>query len=310
MKRYFISFIHEEIAIASFMRNYLNDLFQQEAQFFLSADSINAGEDWLKRVQTEISQAEGLLSILSNESFYRPWINIETGAFWIYQRKIFPLIYGGLDLSHLHRPLTDMQITYLEDPKSVSGLIRALSEHIGRPAPPPYDAKKFCDSFRELYESLIKVCKTLEQAVDEVRATHLAPQPLEILNIEEDSSLLRYRQIPLGAVEVSGYVADTAVLLIKSVPKLNQQYLIIELENTEGSKSLAFGQMVKVRVNKEARAPFLKQQQHPLDREYVRVKDGFYVYEVENITKDIGLNIELVFWKVALDRLRLRFYVI
>lgn len=67
--------------------------------------------------------------------------------------------------------------------------------------------------------------------------------------------------------------------------------------------------MVKVRVNDEVLLPTIKRQRHPLDGEYVRVKDGFYAYKIENPIPDADLNIELVFWKVALHKLRLRLYL-
>lgn len=69
----FISFIHEEQAVALAVQRFLSRYLQHTV--FLSADEwqVFAGEIWLDRIKDELNEARVVVLMLSQRSVDRPW---------------------------------------------------------------------------------------------------------------------------------------------------------------------------------------------------------------------------------------------
>jgi len=132
VRRVFISHIHEEkdvaLALQRLIDAQLGDALGGKVEVFLSSDRFQwrAGEDWLKRIKTELSQADVVIAVLSPESLGRHWVNLEAGAAWVLDRTIIPALHSGLSLKKLPRPYSDWDAVELE--KDPYHLLRSLGE--------------------------------------------------------------------------------------------------------------------------------------------------------------------------------------
>jgi hypothetical protein len=142
MAQVFISFIHEEQAVAVAVQRLLERRLGG-AEVFLSADEwqVRAGEIWLERVQAELQPATVVILMLSSQSVGRPWVNFEAGAAWLAGKVIIPVCYGGLSPGTLPKPYSGIQAVNLRDGGYY--LVRSVAYHLGRVAPPPADYEEF-----------------------------------------------------------------------------------------------------------------------------------------------------------------------
>jgi hypothetical protein len=106
-KRAFVSHVSEEVAVASRLKTALARDFLGLLDVFVSSDaeSIAAGEDWLRSIEKALEQSDLLLILCSPESIKRPWINFEAGAAWMRKIPLVPLCHGGLTPQDLPMPL-------------------------------------------------------------------------------------------------------------------------------------------------------------------------------------------------------------
>ena len=112
MAQVFISFVHEEQAVAVAVQHLLEKRLGSET-VFLSADEwqIHAGEIWLDRIRQELDEARVVILMLSTRSVARPWVNFEAGAAWLTGKIVIPVCYGGLSPGTLPKP-------YLRNPRN------------------------------------------------------------------------------------------------------------------------------------------------------------------------------------------------
>jgi hypothetical protein len=132
LRRVFISHIHEEkdvaLALDRLIEAQLGGAPGSKVEVFLSSDRFrwHAGEDWLKRIKAELSQADVVVVLLSPQSLARPWVNLEAGAAWVLDRTIIPALHSGLSLGELPRPYSDFDVAELE--KDPYHLLRSLGQ--------------------------------------------------------------------------------------------------------------------------------------------------------------------------------------
>lgn len=115
-KRVFLSHIHEEKEIAAALKDIIDTQFGKDVYCFLSDDryQTKAGENWLERIKTELTNADIVVVMLSEESLRRQWVHIEAGAAWILGRAVIPVYYSGLLISRIPRPYADYNALNLE----------------------------------------------------------------------------------------------------------------------------------------------------------------------------------------------------
>ncbi len=133
----FISFVHEEQAVATAVQGVLRACLGQQ-NIFLSSDEwqIFAGEQWLDRIRDELSHAKVVILVLSPRSVQRPWVNFEAGAAWLTGKVIIPACFGELTKGNLPKPYSNIQA--LDLPNDIYYLVRSVAHYLGFPiAPPP-----------------------------------------------------------------------------------------------------------------------------------------------------------------------------
>ena len=105
---------------------------------FLSVDpmTVFAGEEWMSRIFEELKSCTVLISMLSQRSIERPWINFEAGAVWMSDGKfVIPVCYDGLKVDQLSKPYSALQAVDLETFEGSYYLVDSIAKHVGLPIP-------------------------------------------------------------------------------------------------------------------------------------------------------------------------------
>ena len=136
----FIPHIHEEAEIALAIERFLMDMVKlQPRDIFVSSEpgGILPGEDWLAQVRLALESAKIVIPLLTRQSFTRPWVNFETGAAWLANKKIIPAwCEEQVDWRSLPKPYVDWQIVHL--PERADELRQAVETALGvQPSPTP-----------------------------------------------------------------------------------------------------------------------------------------------------------------------------
>jgi len=131
----FISYWTGEEGVANSLEKLLRHALPGTSIFMADSRRIRSGDSWLEIIKRELKEAKVVLSILSDESIKRPWINFEAGAAWI-DKVLIPLCFGNLDKGLLPAPYNQLQALQLRDPRDVHRLISDLYHHLQLPNPP------------------------------------------------------------------------------------------------------------------------------------------------------------------------------
>ena len=118
-----------------------------------------------------------------------------------------------------------------------------------------------------------------------------------------------------------GYISDAAAIKFDLQNRLEgKRYLIVKAENTAKSKSWAFEKLFKVVFSNQRDKTIVTRVLYPPacleslqnfhDKEYVYKDDSFYVYDIEGYAYEGTSQLEIVFWHIHLQELRISMYVI
>jgi len=169
MSDIFLSYIAEEQGIASSVRDFVQGFMTGKTVFMADRWTINAGENWLDTIKSELVQAKVVLSMMSPRSIKKPWIHFEAGAGWI-NKVIIPLCYGKrMSKERLPEPYSRFQAIELRHPSEQYDLIRSLYHHLGAgEAPrPEYLALRLVgkreSDHRRLHRDLTETVKQFEE---------------------------------------------------------------------------------------------------------------------------------------------------
>ncbi len=137
MARVFISFIHEEVAWAQCVQNFIAQMLGSDAEPFLSSDrfQVYAGEKWLDRIMAELEESKVVLLMLSGESVKRPWVNFEAGAAWTRNIITIPVCFRGVKKEDLPKPYSSLQAIDLDSEDDQEYLARSVAHHLDLPEP-------------------------------------------------------------------------------------------------------------------------------------------------------------------------------
>jgi hypothetical protein len=146
----FISHIREEAKLASALKTFLVAtiepplraeamMMRRRPHIFVSSEpgAIPPGEDWLAHLKQALTSAKVVIPLLTQRSLRRPWVNFETGAAWLANKKIIPAwceeqVFEG----HFPKPYADWQIVHL--PEGADDLRIAVERYLGaHPSQPP-----------------------------------------------------------------------------------------------------------------------------------------------------------------------------
>jgi|ERR1041385_3433955 hypothetical protein len=176
MSSVFISFVHEDVMVAKAVQRFLSDGLKQWArtqsgqkyEVFLYLQG-PAGQNWLDRIDQELTGASVVVLMMSNRSVGRPWLNREAGAAWFGEgnKLIIPVCYGELNKESLPYPFSSL--TAVELPKGKDYLLRAVKEHLGQlPSPdlyPPASTEEEPGRFRTFLTEGMAAFETIETAL-------------------------------------------------------------------------------------------------------------------------------------------------
>ena len=137
MASLFMSFIHDEVHEANFVRSFIHSALSSSVDSFMSSDEtiIYAGEDWMRRIFKELEETKVLISMLSPLSVKRPWINFEAGAAWMSKKVVIPVCIGGLTVGNLHKPYSSLQAVNVETFEGSHYLVSSLAHYLNLPQP-------------------------------------------------------------------------------------------------------------------------------------------------------------------------------
>ncbi|HXJ95631.1 MAG TPA: toll/interleukin-1 receptor domain-containing protein [Terriglobia bacterium] len=159
MAQVFISFIHEEGYVAEAVEKFIRGVFCNEVAAFLSSDTgtVYAGERWMDRIVDELREAKVVISLLSEESVKRPWVNFEAGAAWIKDSVLIPVCYGNMKKENLPKPYSSLQGVDITFPADQYYLVYSIARYLGMATPPePFEKgnERFAAPYAELKDSL------------------------------------------------------------------------------------------------------------------------------------------------------------
>jgi hypothetical protein len=128
MTRVFVSFVHEDQAIAKAVQGVITGFIGLDV--FLSTDQaqVFAGDNWLQKIQQSLREAEIVILMLSKRSVRRPWVNFEAGAAWLTNKPIIPCCYGNMLKDALPHPYSGIQALNLSD--EIEYLLESLCHHL------------------------------------------------------------------------------------------------------------------------------------------------------------------------------------
>jgi TIR domain len=134
----FITFIHEEETIAIVVQQFIRDVLGEDVTPFMSSDTstVYAGERWMDRITKELKDARVVVTMLSQESVKRPWVNFEAGAAWIRDSALIPVCFNGLTKDTLRKPYSSLQALDLTNADDQHYLVHSVAHYLDLPPPP------------------------------------------------------------------------------------------------------------------------------------------------------------------------------
>lgn len=126
----FVSHVHEDRAVAAWLRTRLEEHFLGMVRVFVSSDTegIGAGEKWFEVMDQRLNECRLLLILCTPESIYQPWVNFEAGAAWALRKRMVPVCHGGLTPDDLRMPFLTWQGLTLTLPEDLEKLYRAVAK--------------------------------------------------------------------------------------------------------------------------------------------------------------------------------------
>ncbi len=131
MSRVFISYVHEDEAVAREVQKLLSFELKLHTEVFMTGDptQLLAGMDWFRKIEAELHRCEVVVSMLSRRSVKRPWVNFEAGAAWIQGKPVIPVCYGNQTKGTLPKPYSDLHGLDLADGEHF--LVESVARHLG-----------------------------------------------------------------------------------------------------------------------------------------------------------------------------------
>src|SRR5664279_2293116 len=134
----FVSYWAGEQGVATSLYDFVTTSLPDKTTIFMAdSGTIRAGDNWLDIIKRELKESKVVLSILSNDSIKRPWINFEAGAAWI-DKILIPLCFGALEKGMMPAPYNQLQALQLREPLDAHRLVEDLYWHLALGKPPMF----------------------------------------------------------------------------------------------------------------------------------------------------------------------------
>lgn len=184
----FISHITEEKPVALVLQKHLRALFGATFPVFVSTDatSIGGGKKWFEYIINSLRSPSTrvVLSLVSQESRRRDWINFEAGFGDGAGRLLIPVAIRGFQLSQLSFPLSGYQGRSIDN---ISALVSDIGSMVGL-TPGSIDLAGYLEEIREAEASVNYKSLRLEPHWDGsaivFQLTNVGNVDLELLMIE------------------------------------------------------------------------------------------------------------------------------
>jgi len=132
----FVSHVEEDVAVASKIKEWLEDNLLEGVEVFVSSDEgIKPGDKWEDHIIEKLKNCRIALVVCTKTSVRQPWINFEAGGAWVKGARVIPLCYHGQRKDTLPRPLSSRQALDLSEPDDVSELLKMIAKEAGLRAP-------------------------------------------------------------------------------------------------------------------------------------------------------------------------------
>lgn len=129
----FISHIHDEAAVAKWLKDSISKLLLGAVDFFVSSDrtAIIGGDRWLNKIEDALRESPVVLVLCSERSVLRPWVNFEAGGAWVAGKRVVPICHAGMEPSRLPEPLKSLQAYNLVLSQDYHDLVALLANEAG-----------------------------------------------------------------------------------------------------------------------------------------------------------------------------------
>lgn len=156
IKNIFISHITEEKEVAITIKKLIEEIFPEQTKIFVSSDgvSIAAGTKWLDEISNALNESDLLITLCSDISIKRPWINFELGAGWTKGIPIIPICYLGITKKQLPQPIAMLQAMDLVDYNSLKYMFEGIAKHLGLTLGKRIDYKSMIEEVNESFEKV------------------------------------------------------------------------------------------------------------------------------------------------------------
>jgi TIR domain len=133
----FISHLSTETDLAQALKTHLQDDFLGLLDVFVSSDleTIKAGDRWLDRVSTALTDADVAIVLCSRESVARPWVNFEAGAAWVRKIPVIPICHSGFEPNELPTPLNMLEALEASNENDLEKLYMTIAALLGAKTP-------------------------------------------------------------------------------------------------------------------------------------------------------------------------------
>lgn len=146
----FVSHVHEERAIASLLKEFIEARFLKTVTVFSSSheQSLSLGDEWLSAIKSSLMSSSMMLLLCSPLSISRNWVNFEAGAGWARGVPVVPLCHSGLSPSELPVPLSQFQGGTLSNEDDLKKLFLRISGIVSCDQP-SLNAAAFLDAVKQ-----------------------------------------------------------------------------------------------------------------------------------------------------------------
>lgn len=124
----FISFSKFDIKIAEKIALSLNNYFRGAVKVFFGPKDIKIGSKWKETILNALKEYDAIISLISQDTYEKPWIIAEFSAFWLQSKDIYILKYGDIDYNKIFNIFSDYQICDIQNESNIVDLIEVISE--------------------------------------------------------------------------------------------------------------------------------------------------------------------------------------
>jgi hypothetical protein len=146
--RIFLSHCGEDAEVARAIKTAVVNAFDGYVDVYMATDELAGGQRWKQALLEELERSNALMSVMTKDSYERPWLMLEWSAFWLRDKTYYVLVADGLPEDKLFRPMLERQVTRLSDEAQVRRLFAFLNAESSHGAVPFHYVPPLIESVR------------------------------------------------------------------------------------------------------------------------------------------------------------------